>query len=229
MPINSILKLGSTGDSVFEWQKNLIGWGYDLNPWNDDGIFGESTYNATVSWQKERGLPGTGVVDENTIALINIPPGPISDPFNEDLNIVRFIQAEYYQKANRKEITLIVLHGGETPELLSPHFYVNDLDIIQHVKEEDIAYHSLSVNNFSLGIEHAGYLRQVEAQWFDSFSTQMLKRSSKLTAALCKKWNIPAKYVGLNKEHGITTHSSIGRYFPIDLYINWVEQEFDNL
>lgn len=226
MPINSILKLGSTGDSVFEWQKLLMDCQYDLSPWDANGIFEESTYNATVSWQKERGLPGTGIVDAETVAKIGTPPGPISDPFNEDLEI-KFTQAKHYQKSNRDKITLIMLHGGETAELLSVHFCVNDLNIVQCVKEEDIAYHALSSNNFSIGIEHAGYARQTEDQWLNSFGTQMLKRSAKLTASLCNKWNIPVKYV--NKDNGITTHSNMGSNFPIDLYITWVQQEFDNL
>ncbi len=226
MPITSILKLGSTGEQVSEWQTLLISHMYDLSPWHNNGEFGESTYNATVSWQKERGLPGTGIVDKDTVAMIGSFPGPISDPFNEDLDI-KFIQSKHYQPANRNEVTLIKLHGGETAELLSVHFLVDDLTITQCVKEEDIAFHCLACNNYSIGIEHAGYARQTEDQWLDSFSTQMLKRSAKLTASLCKKWNIPIKFV--NKDNGITTHINMGSKFPMDLYINWVQQEFDNL
>lgn len=226
MAITSVLKLGSIGGQVTEWQKLLIDNLYDLSPWHNNGEFGESTYNATVSWQKERGLPGTGVVDEATVAKIGTQPGQISDPFNEDLEI-KFIQAKHYQPANRSEVTLIKLHGGETAELLSVHFVVDDLTITQCVKEEDIAFHCLACNNFSIGIEHAGYARQTEDQWLTSFGTQMLKRSAKLTASLCKKWNIPIKYT--NKDSGITTHINMGDKFPIELYIAWAQMEFDNL
>jgi hypothetical protein len=226
LAISSVLKLGSTGDQVREFQKMLIDAGYDLYPYNDNGEFEESTHNATVSWQKERGLPGTGIVNEETVAKIGTSPGQISDPFSEDLEI-KFTQAKHYQPANRSDITLIMLHGGETAELLSVHFLVDDLTITQCVKEEDIAYHCLSCNNFSIGIEHAGYARQTEDQWLTSYGVQMLKRSAKLTASLCKKWNIPIKHV--NKDNGITTHINMGYKFPIELYINWVQQEYDNL
>ena len=224
MTITSVLKLGSKSFQVSEWQKILIDNNYDLSPWHDNGEFDESTYNATISWQKERGLPGTGIVDEITIANIGTTPGPISDPFNEDLEI-KFIQAKNYKKANRNEIKLIILHFDKSIELSSVHFYVNDLNIIQCVKEEDIAYHSEYLDDFSIGIEHDGYIRKTETQWFDSFSTQMLKRSAKLTAYLCKKWNIPIKY---NKEYGIKIYDQ-EQSFPIELYLTWVQQCFDDL
>lgn len=225
MTITSILKFGSKNTQVYEWQKILIEDRYDLFPWYDNGEFGESTYNATVSWQKERGLPGTGIVDDATIAKIGTAPGPISDPFNEDLDI-KFIQAEYYSRANRNEIKSIVIHIDKTIELSSVHFYVDDLTIIQHVKEDDIAHHTSSLNDFSIGVELAGYMRQAENQWFDSYSTQMLKRSAKLIAYLCKKWNIPIKY---NKENGIIIYNNSEQIFPSELYIAWIQQCFDDL
>jgi hypothetical protein len=224
LTITSVLKLGSRGEQVYEWQNILIEDRYDLSPWFNNSIFEESTYNATISWQKERGLPGTGIVDEATIAKIGTGPGPISDPFNEDLEI-KFIQAEYYSRANRTEIKSIIIHVDKAIELSSVHFYVDDLTIIQHVKEEDIAHHSSS-NDFSIGIELAGYVRQTENQWFDSYSTQMLKRSAKLIAYLCKKWNIPIK---CNKECGITIYSDPEQKFPMKLYMIWIQQCFDDL
>lgn len=262
MTITSKLQLGSKGDQTREWQKILIKNGFDLSPWYDDGDFGESTHNATVAWQSSHGLEPNGIVGPETVAKINAITIPLSDPFSEDLNI-KFIQAKNYQKANRNQISLIVLHSEEAPEssttalnvanwfagnnapMASAHFCLDDRNIIQCVKEEDVAYHALSANKFSIGIEHAGYARQTEEQWADSFSTQMLKRSAKLTASLCKKWNIPVKYIDvkglINKESGITTHANCtkaykegshtdpGEHFPIDLYITWVQQCFDEL
>lgn len=226
MPITSVLKIGSTGSQVYEWQKILIDNSYDLYPWYDNGEFGESTYNATVSWKRERGLLGTGIVDAETVAKIGTSPGQISDPFSENLDI-KYVPGKFYKKANRNKVSLIVLESINYEEALKGHFYINDLVIMQRVKEEDIAYHHDLFNEFSIGIEHAGYARQTEDQWLDSYSIQMLKRSAKLTALLCKKWNIPVKYE--TKDNGITTHSNMGDKFPIELYIIWVQQEFDNL
>lgn len=262
MTITSVLKLGSSSDQVREWQNTLMSYQYDLSPYFADGNFGDSTHNATVSWQRERGLPGTGIVDPATVALIGSPPGPITNPFDDDLAI-KFIQAKNYQKANRTEIDLIILHSEEAAETsttslnvanwfagnnapnASSHYALDDGETIQCVKDEDIAYHALSANKFSIGIEHAGFARQTRDQWCDSFSTQMLKRSAKLTAHLCKKWNIPVKYIDIdglvNKERGITTHANCtkaynegnhwdpGPNFPVDLYITWVLQCYDEL
>lgn len=263
MTITSVLKLGSKGDDVREWQNTLMSYQYDLSPYYADGQFGESTHNATVSWQRERGLPGTGIVDALTVSKIGSPPGPITNPFDDDLNI-KFIQAKNYQKANRSEIKWIILHSMEAAEssttalnvsnwfaskdapLASAHFCIDDQQIIQCVKDEDVAYHAKSANRFGLGIEHAGYAKQTRDQWLDSFGIQMLKRSAKLTASLCKKWNIPIKYIernGLkNGDNGISTHNECtfafengqghtdpGSAFPMDLYINWVQQCYDEL
>ena len=68
----------------------------------------------------------------------------------------------------------------------------------------------------------------------------MLKRSAKLTAGICKRWNIPVKYIdreGLKRgERGITTHNEItfafrksthtdpGKHFPMDQYLEWVNE-----
>lgn len=263
MTITSTLQVGSNSDQVREWQRILIAAGADLSPWNDDGNFGDSTHNATISWQREHGLNATGIVDQTTIAKIGTSTIPNSDPFAEDLNI-QFIQAKHYQPANRAEITAIIIHSEEDAQssttalnvanwfagndapMASANYCVDDIHIVQCVKDTDIAYHALSANKFSIGIEHAGYARQTRDQWLNNFSTQMLKRSAKLTASLCKKWNIPVKYIDRNDlkngEAGISTHNECtyafengsghtdpGPAYPMDLYITWVLQCYDEI
>lgn len=265
MTITSVLKLGSNSDQVREWQRVLIGSGYDLNQYNDDGNFGEGTQNATISWQKEHGLAGTGVVDSDTVAKIGTPTIILSNPLEEDDAPIVFIQATNYQKANRTEVKWVVLHSMEANEasttaenvakwfgsgtgapMASAHYCIDDDSIVQCVKESDVAYHAKSANKYGIGLEHAGFAKQTRDQWMDTFSTRMLKRSAKLTAGICKRWNIPVSSVdrnGLkNGDKGITTHnectfafeggqghSDPGKNFPMDLYLQWVEDAYNNL
>jgi N-acetyl-anhydromuramyl-L-alanine amidase AmpD len=128
----------------------------------------------------------------------------------------------------------------------SAHFNIDDDSIVQSVKETDIAYHAKSANRYGIGLEHAGYAKQTREQWLDSFSTRTLQRSAKLTATLCKRWNIPIVYIdrnGLkNGAKGISTHNECtfafengnghtdpGKGFPMDLYIQWVQEAFEIL
>ena len=265
MNITSTLKLGSSGDQVRVWQRILMAAGYDLFPYNDDGEFGEGTQNATISWQKEHGVAGTGIVDNNTLSKIDTNPIILSNPLEEDDKPILFIQATNYQKANRPEVKWIIIHSAEAVEasttaenvarwfgsgvnapMASAHFCLDDDSIVQCVKEEDVAYHAKSANKYGIGLEHAGFAKQTRDQWLDSFSTRMLKRSAKLTASICKRWNIPAIYVDRNDlklgHKGISTHnectfafengsghSDPGASFPMDLYIQWVQDAITNM
>ena len=58
------LTLGSRGSRVRETQERLTDLGY--NPGPADGIFGNGTRKAVRSFQIERDLPVTGVVDDRT-------------------------------------------------------------------------------------------------------------------------------------------------------------------
>lgn len=178
----------------------------------------------------------------------------------EDLNI-KFIQAKNYTKANRTRIDWIVIHSMENAEATSTaenvakwfsgsaapqasaHFCIDSDSIVQCVRDVDVAWHAPGANQYGIGLEHAGYAKQTREQWLDPFSISMLKLSAKLTAELCKKWNIPIKYIdrnGLkNGEKGITTHNEVtqafkksthtdpGKGFPMDLYIQWVQEAFN--
>ncbi len=58
-----ILKQGSEGHDVFVLQQSLKKIGYPVEP---DGIFGETTFNAVVSFQQSENLTPTGIVDRTT-------------------------------------------------------------------------------------------------------------------------------------------------------------------
>lgn len=77
-----ILKLTTkpymTGPDVAAWQQVLIASGYKIDA---DGVFGPGTDQATIDWQKKRGLAGDGDVGPLTLAKVGTPPtAPLSVP-----------------------------------------------------------------------------------------------------------------------------------------------------
>jgi peptidoglycan hydrolase-like protein with peptidoglycan-binding domain len=63
------LKVGSTGDDVKALQSNLNLLGY--NAGTPDGIFGNDTKNAVISFQKTYGLSADGIAGTNTLDAIS--------------------------------------------------------------------------------------------------------------------------------------------------------------
>lgn len=59
------LQLNSTGYAVGLLQKELAAWGYDPN--GIDGIFGNGTKNAVISFQKAKNLSADGIVGKSTL------------------------------------------------------------------------------------------------------------------------------------------------------------------
>jgi len=67
---------GSKGDMVRAVQQKLKNWGYYSGA--VDGVFGQGTYTAVVSFQKKNGLTADGVVGKATYAALGIN-APTSD------------------------------------------------------------------------------------------------------------------------------------------------------
>lgn len=65
---STILKVGSRGTAVTELQKNLTKLGYDTK--GTDGIFGNDTKNAVLSFQRAHGLTADGIVGAGTQSAI---------------------------------------------------------------------------------------------------------------------------------------------------------------
>jgi N-acetyl-anhydromuramyl-L-alanine amidase AmpD len=120
----------------------------------------------------------------------------------------------------------------------SAHFSVDADSIVQSVRETDIANHAPGVNPVSIGIEMAGRARQTAAEWDDDFSRSVIARTAKLTAAQCKRWDIPIVFVPsdalLRWVRGITLHSAVseafkrsnhrdpGEFFPLQRFLDLV-------
>lgn len=69
----ALSQYGSRGSEVTQIQQKLQELGY--SPGSADGIFGTSTRNAVIQFQKANGLAADGIVGENTLAALGISPG----------------------------------------------------------------------------------------------------------------------------------------------------------
>lgn len=237
-----ILKIGSKGQAVQDWQSILVVLGFtdkDNQVLKPDGDFGSKTFRATMKLQLASSLPATGEVDERTRAAAEallrpseptIPGGSTAPPPPP-----KFIRAKNYTGANRTKIDLIVIHTMEAPEKgetaeqiatwfgseqapkASAHYCCDSNSVIQCVRDEDVAWHAPGANNNGIGIEHAGYAKQTAAEWADVFSKSMLAISAKLSAKLCKKWGIPPVKLSVDelvaKQRGFCGHIDITNAF----------------
>lgn len=223
-----VIQKGSKGPDVVDWQRELMRAGFSLAPYNDDGDFGSLTHNATVGWQRERGIPATGVVDSGSWAAMGSDPIDRPEP---DAEITATILCRNYTPANRADISNLCIHTMEAREAsttaeavarwgagpnaprASWHYAIDDENTILCVEEQSVAWCAPGLNRNGIHLEHAGYARQSLEEWLDPFSRRMLARSAKLAAAICARWSIPIRFIdaaGLNRgERGITTHREV--------------------
>lgn len=225
-----IIGIGSKGEDVGEWQRILMLAGFSLAPWNADEKFGKLTHNATVGFQRERGLSGSGLVDLETWEAQYNEPVERPEP---DGGITDKIIATNYTRIVRVIVDLIVVHTIEAVEAsttgdntarwfasgkkhaprASAHYCFDDDSTILCVPEESIAWAAPGANHNGLQFEHAGFARQRTEEWFDPFSRRMLARSAKRAAVSSARWDIPIEFVdaaGLMRgERGITTHYQV--------------------
>ncbi len=65
--------------NFIQWaQQRLIAHGF--NPGPADGIWGRNTLNATIAFQKARGLPAAGQLNRVTAEALRQPTGPVAAP-----------------------------------------------------------------------------------------------------------------------------------------------------
>lgn len=148
---------------------------------------------------------------------------------------VPFIEARNFTAANRSVIDLLVLHSMESPEAprtarnvaewfasdkapqASAHYLVDADEVIQSVRDRDVAWAAPGANANGVHVEHAGRADQSESDWRDEFSMATLHRSIELCATLCRTWGIPARVVLqdglLAGNRGITTHAEVSKAF----------------
>lgn len=230
-----LIKLGDRGRDVANWRVVLAADRYGIDGPADE--FTKSVHNATVAWQKARGLKPDGVVGPKSRALAG------SAAFQRGLatfdpDAIPYVEAKNWTRAapaQRKD--LIVIHcmevaeasttaewcagyfagaHGAAPEA-SAHYCVDDDTVICCVPDDRIAWHAPGANRNGIGVEHAGYARQNRAQWVDDFSLRMLALSSQLTAWLMRRHAIPLQFVVADHVklggRGITTHEQVSKAY----------------
>lgn len=70
------LSMGMSGNDVRKAQQLLIAKGYSCGSWGADGDFGNGTYNAVISIQKDCGFKQTGIIDSAVWAILLDEPLP---------------------------------------------------------------------------------------------------------------------------------------------------------
>ena len=95
--VQTLSKVGSTGDEVKQIQTRLKNWGYYNG--EIDGIYGTQTKNAVLYFQRQNGLTADGVAGPETLSAIGLPTGEsgtsIGGYSSNDVNLLaRVISAE---------------------------------------------------------------------------------------------------------------------------------------
>lgn len=147
----------------------------------------------------------------------------------------RFVQARHYRKGRTAPARLWVVHDMEAPERIdtaescarffattsvvaSANVCADSDSLVGSVDWDDTAWHAPGVNYESWGVEHAGYARQIRAEWLDPYGVLMLDRSARLFVEVGLAAGIPAVRVGPDEiragASGICGHWDVTKAFP---------------
>lgn len=123
------------------------------------------------------------------------------------------IEARWKTVAHRARVDMVVIHTMEVPcaagmamrvanafakgeRQVSAHYCVDPLEVIQCVRETDVAWHCPGANRRGIGIEHAGYASggatHGATDWSGVDAQAELKLGASLVAQVCHRWGIPA-------------------------------------
>jgi len=180
--------------------------------------------------------------------------GPETDKFP-------FIQARFFRPfgPGRRPVRLIVMHTMEVPERdgiakdiaidfsrrpedkkASAHLCIDNKEIFQSVKDNDIAFAAPGANEDGIHLELAGRAAQTAEDWKDAYSTAVLEKAANAAAQYCLKYEIPVRHL-TNEELGdpvtkgfvghvqvtdvfkLSTHRDPGEAFPWDHFLERVE------
>ncbi|MFJ2115163.1 N-acetylmuramoyl-L-alanine amidase [Streptomyces sp. NPDC087850] len=138
------------------------------------------------------------------------------DDFRVDRVVIHVVQGSY-------QVALKVFkdpgHGAAT------HYVVGkDGRIAQMIRELDVAYHAgnRDYNQRSIGIEHEGFVDKPE-----SFTDAMYRSSARLTADICKRYDLPVDRTHIigHVEIPGTDHTDPGPHWDWDRYLPLVQEE----
>lgn len=151
-----------------------------------------------------------------------------------------FVEARWYQKwgAGRRPVRLITIHAMEFVEKAdsaeviahdfatrpatskaSAHINVDNNSIVQCVKDNDIAFAAPGANKDGIHIELAGYIKQSEAEWLDTYGIALLALAADATAQYCLKYSIPPVHLTDEElrdgKKGIIGHVQASRVYKL--------------
>ncbi len=118
---------GSRGQEVTQIQEKLIRWGYMQG--SADGIFGESTYQGLVAFQKKNGLKADGVAGPATLAALGISVSQaVSSAESEIYLLARLVHGEargepYIGKVAVAAVVLNRVRSASFPNTISGVIY----------------------------------------------------------------------------------------------------------
>lgn len=145
-----------------------------------------------------------------------------------------FVESPHVTRARGRRIEVVVIHTMEIAERddaaaicarwfqsrvsnVSAHYCVDAANVIQCVRETDIAWHARGGNTTSVGVELAGFARQTTSEWDDPYSSAVLARAATLVADICRRRRIPVRWLDAGDlvaaRRGITGHVDVSNAF----------------
>jgi N-acetyl-anhydromuramyl-L-alanine amidase AmpD len=145
----------------------------------------------------------------------------------------RFVESPHRTVVGRR-IDVVIIHTMETAERtgaalacarwfasesseVSAHYCVDADEIVQCVREEDVAWHARGGNTNSIGIELAGFAAQRRGDWDDAYSRAVLERAAQLVADVCLRQSIPLRRLRpselVERRRGICGHADVSAAF----------------
>lgn len=137
---------------------------------------------------------------------------------------IQWVPSPNYWEGRTKPITTIVLHWivgtlatadgvfENASSELSAHYGIENETIHQYVKDENTAFHAISANPYSIGIEHSAAPNRPASQ-------ATIDTSAQLVRSLCLKHNIPIDRAHIIKHSDVVATQCPGT-LPIDEIIN---------
>lgn len=100
---------------------------------------------------------------------------------------------------------------------MSAHYCIDAGEVVQCVREENVAWHARGGNRSSIGVELAGLATQDAEAWGDDYSTAVLEQAAVLVAEVCTRRGLPMRRVralGVRRGlRGVTGHADVSGAF----------------
>jgi N-acetyl-anhydromuramyl-L-alanine amidase AmpD len=155
-----------------------------------------------------------------------------------DVDALKWIVIHTMQSPEKPYTARAVAHWGASVQApkASWHFAIDAIEVIQCVKEDQVAWGAPGSNRYGIHLEHAGYAEQTPDEWADDYSTACLARSAELAREIALRYGIPFRHltpaelvagekgfcghidVTIAFNHG-KGHTDPGAWFPWDRYL----------